>query len=147
MANILEQLTRKDTSDFVREHQIEITATRIPARADIDMSGWGKDASHWHITFRQVGRGNNRTMTTYYIMGSAYKHKPTAADVLDCLASDASGYDNARNFEDWASEYGYDTDSRKAYGTYQILGEQAKQLRQWLGNAAYTQLTEQTERL
>ena len=43
---------------------------------------------------------------------------PDLASVLSCLASAAAGYNNARKFEDWASEYGYDTDSRKAERIY-----------------------------
>jgi len=71
---------------------------------------------------------------------------PKVSDVLDCLASDSSGYDNARNFEDWASEYGYDTDSRKAYATYQTVAEQAKALKHFLGEVVYTELLFDTER-
>jgi hypothetical protein len=59
---------------------------------------------------------------------------PTLADVLGCLCADASGYDNARTFEEWAGDYGYDTDSRKAESTYRVVAEQAKQLRHLLGD-------------
>lgn len=72
---------------------------------------------------------------------------PRLADVLDCLASDANGYDNSRNFEDWASDYGYDTDSRKAEATYRIVAEQAKGLRYFLGDNAYRELIEDVDRL
>ncbi len=60
---------------------------------------------------------------------------PTASDVLDCLASDASEYDGTRDFEDWASDYGYDTDSRKAEATDRVIAEQAKALRHFMGDA------------
>ena len=59
---------------------------------------------------------------------------PTLTDVMGCLCADASGYDSARTFEEWAGEYGYDTDSRKAESTYRTIGEQAKQLRHLLGD-------------
>jgi len=72
---------------------------------------------------------------------------PDAATVLDCLASDSSSYDNARNFDDWCSEFGYDSDSRKAERTYRICGEQAKALRHFLGNDEYRHLLENVERL
>ena len=67
---------------------------------------------------------------------------PTIADLLDCLASDASGYDNARAFDDWCSEYGYDTDSRTAVRVYNAIAEQAHQLRLLLGDAAYAEALE-----
>ena len=72
---------------------------------------------------------------------------PTVADVLDCLAMDASSYDNSRDFEDWASDFGMDTDSRKAERIYRVSGEQAKQLRHLLGDEAYRDLIEDVERL
>jgi hypothetical protein len=73
--------------------------------------------------------------------------KPTAADILDCLASDCSGIDNARGFEDWASDYGYDTDSRKALATYEQCVKQAAELQRLLGRDAYNELLNQTERM
>lgn len=72
---------------------------------------------------------------------------PETASVLDCLASDAASYDNARDFEDWCADFGMDTDSRKAARTYRVCGEQAKALRHFLGNLAYQELLFNTERL
>ena len=48
-------------------------------------------------------------------------NSPTPADILNCLASDASAYENAKDFEEWASEYGYDTDSRKPKKIYKVV--------------------------
>lgn len=72
---------------------------------------------------------------------------PSLADFLDCLAMDASSYDDARDFSDWCSEYGYDDDSRTAERTYNMIAEQSKQLRRLLGDADYRELIENTERL
>lgn len=72
---------------------------------------------------------------------------PDLATVLDCLASDSSSYDNARDFDDWANDFGLDTDSRKAEATYRVCGEQAKRLRHLLGDEAYRELLERVERL
>lgn len=71
---------------------------------------------------------------------------PTVESVLDCLASDASSYDNARNFDEWAEEFGMDTDSRKAERSYKVVADQAKALRHFMG-AEYNALLYQTERL
>jgi hypothetical protein len=43
---------------------------------------------------------------------------PKLADVLSCLVTDADAI-NYSSFEDWASSFGYDTDSRKAEKIYQ----------------------------
>lgn len=85
--------------------------------------------------------------TIWFSQGEAHKTPPTVDDVLDCLASDASGYDNSRNFEDWCSDYGYDDDSRTAERIYRAIAEQAKGLRHFLGDDAYNRLLWNTERL
>lgn len=41
---------------------------------------------------------------------------PTATSALSCLLMDAEAF--GFTFEEWASEFGYDTDSRKAEATY-----------------------------
>ena len=100
-------------------------------------------ARHWRCTIRK----DRRRMTVYFSRGSAISGEPSVGDVLDCLASDASGYENARGFEDWCAEYGYDTDSRKAVKIYRTVERQASALRRMLGStAAYETLLWQTER-
>jgi hypothetical protein len=54
---------------------------------------------------------------------------PHAAGVLYCLLLDADGASNG-TFDDWCAEYGYDTDSRKALGTYLACQKTATQLRE-----------------
>lgn len=72
---------------------------------------------------------------------------PSCEDVMDCLASDACGIKNARNFADWCAEYGYDEDSRKAEKTYLACQAQHQQLRAFLNAAAFSALLFNTERL
>jgi len=55
---------------------------------------------------------------------------PTLAEVLGSLIMDGSADFNAQSFEDWASEYGYDTDSRKAEGIYNECVRIGRALRQ-----------------
>lgn len=59
--------------------------------------------------------------------------RPEFADVLHSLASDASVIDYG-SFEDWAREFGYDTDSRKAETIYRACLEIALKLRNALGD-------------
>lgn len=66
--------------------------------------------------------------------GLAHTSDPDAESVLENLLLDAQGYENATDFEDWASEYGYNTDSRKAEAIYNAVGEQTTKLRTLLGN-------------
>lgn len=67
---------------------------------------------------------------------------PDLASVLDCLRSDASSIDDARSFEDWAANFGYDTDSRKAEKAYRACQDSAQALRHFLGRKAYDALME-----
>jgi len=73
---------------------------------------------------------------------------PTAADVLNCLASDAAGVENARSFEDWCADYGYDTDSRKAEKTFRVCEQQRDSLKGFIGGPdAFEGLLFRMERL
>lgn len=66
---------------------------------------------------------------------------PDLADVLYSLASDADVLD-AGGFEEWASNYGYDTDSRKAEAVYRACLDIALKLREAIGEAGLTKLRE-----
>ena len=79
-------------------------------------------------------------------MGSAHKSPPTLADVLDCMAGESAGVENARDFADWCGEYGYDTDSRKVERTFKACQQQAADLKRLLGPAAYETLLWNVER-
>lgn len=78
---------------------------------------------------------------------AVYRPKPPElSSVLDCIASDCAGYESARHFEDWASEYGYDTDSRKAEYAYRQVGDEYRAFESLLGRAALRELMFETER-
>ena len=129
---------------FITGQQLEMSVR--PVKRNPHVSG-DQLPRNFKCTITMVGRGNHEPMTVYFSQGSAHKKNPTLAEVLNCLASEASGVDNARSFEDWASEYGYDTDSRKAERTYQICKKQAQDLKALLGQDAYNQLLYSTEGL
>lgn len=72
---------------------------------------------------------------------SYYPILPEPADVVSSLMLDAGVLD-AGSFEEWASNYGYDTDSRKAETIYRECLEIALQLRAGLGNSIMEELAE-----
>jgi|SRR5882672_3289550 len=119
---------------------IVMTATATDANPNMDDTS--HDMDHWSCKFRRAGSA--RVMTVIFSMGSGHHGKaPTACDVLDCLASDATGCDG-RSFEDWCGDYGYDTDSRKAERTWKATVRQSAKLQQFLGDdfAAFLYYTE-----
>ncbi len=126
--------------ELIAKHNIKFSQEYIGYRPDGMMD---KDMNHYKCRIT-VGR---RGFSLYFSQGYGIKHEPELAGVLDCLASDAAGYENAQSFEDWASEYGYDLDSRKAEKIYRTVKRQAEQLKRTLGDDAYKQLLWHTERL
>jgi hypothetical protein len=130
-------------ADFIAKHQIRMTSVhtdRNPHMADDD---WSRTATHWKCI---IGRGKAR-MTVPFSQGSAHTEAPTLATVLDCLASDASSVENARDFREWAEEMGGDPDSIKALKTYRLIQKQAAKLEALLGPDAYAELLWECERL
>ena len=67
--------------------------------------------------------------------------EPSLADLLGSLALDASVLDYS-NFEDWASDFGYEPDSQKAEKVYRLCLQTALQLRNLLGWDALSKLQE-----
>lgn len=85
-----------------------------------------------------------RSFEIHYSMGPGLKGKPTIEDLLDCVASESNSFSYNSSFEDWASEFGYDEDSRKAEQTYKVCKEQSEKLRDFLGSDLYWELLEET---
>ena len=124
---------------FIDNNGITIKAKSVdrnPHMSDTDMD-------HWKCVLARPGKRMTVTFSKGYGHNGA---EPTAAEVLDCLASDAAGLDNSRNFEDWCSEYGYNEDSRTAWRTYKTVVHEAVRLRHFLLDGLYDQLLYQVER-
>ena len=66
---------------------------------------------------------------------------PLLRDVMYSLLADYPVIDYG-SFESWASDYGYDTDSRKAEQTYRACLDNALQLRAALGDSVIAELQE-----
>lgn len=132
---------------FIKKYGISITSEWSDENPN--MHEW-RDANHYKVKLVRQPTKNDphrRQFTTYFSMGYSHTDEPKAEDVLDCLAMDTSSYENARDFEEWAAEFGYDTDSRRAERTYNVIGKQAKQLKRFLSEELYEELLWNTERL
>jgi hypothetical protein len=66
---------------------------------------------------------------------------PDSLDVIGCLAQDADCLDSP-TYEEWASNLGYDEDSRKGEAIYRLCLEHALKLRAALGEKALEKLRE-----
>lgn len=98
----------------------KLTGDKLP-------QGWNQKAHAFKVTLTY----RRRTMTTPFYQGLAHVHAPTAADVLECLLSDASV--DGQSFEEWASDTGFDPDSRKAEKIYNACVSQTTKLKTLLG--------------
>lgn len=127
--------------EFASKHNVTFSIMPINARPD----GLMNERPMFHYKVR-IGCGQH-SFGLYFSTGDGWKTVPELKDVLDSLASDAAGYDNSENFESWAVEYGFDSDSRKAEKIYRSVKRQAEQLERIIGTDAYEELLYKTERL
>jgi hypothetical protein len=88
--------------------------------------GW--DCNEWIATLEYDGK----MIETPFFTGLAIS-EPIVDDVIYSLLMDNIS-SNHTNFEDWAEEMGYDTDSRKAEQTYRNCLESGHKIRMLLGD-------------
>lgn len=74
----------------------------------------------WHCAISRIASdGKRRQIRTGYHLGSGHKRRePTVAEVLHSLAMDAWSVADSGGFDEWCSDLGYDSDSRKAKRMY-----------------------------
>ena len=129
-----------NVKQFCNKHKVKARAEWADSNPHMADS---QNMNHFKVTLKAAGR----QMTLYFSQGYGISGEPTAADVLDCLASDAASVENSREFEEWASDLGYDPDSRKAEKIYKTIIKQAERLKKFLGNDLYKTLLWDTEGL
>jgi len=116
-------------------HAPSYKATKAPARYSGHLSFWKAEAGAFEI------ENGFAAIPEWHGIRADKKRPlmPEACDVLYSLASDV-GVLNSSGFEDWASEMGYETDSRKAEKIYRECIETALKLRAALGDDGLTAL-------
>jgi hypothetical protein len=140
---------------FIEKHGITFTFTTGSIPGDRMDDSWLREDFHFDCLFRMGDESSRRQLASDYHMGKGHGKPvkrsdghvirvipphPDPAEVLDSLRSDAQSVDCARDFEDWASELGYDTDSRKAHASWLACMEIGRKLRFFLGADAYAEL-------
>lgn len=102
----------------------------------------------WEITFSRDGKVFNLD----YFTGMGLRKKPAkkwidpkpvapaAADVLYSVVLDAQACEES--FEDWAADFGYDTDSRRALETYLECQKNGNQYLRIIGQKERKQIAE-----
>lgn len=128
--------------EFVKKHNVQMVVTPITGKL---FDNWLTDAKHYTCTLfishpYTADSKQNRESFEYH-MGSGIKHGPRTDELLQCLALD-SGALNYDCFEDWADDFGYDTDSRKAEHTHKECLAISKRLKTLLGTDRFNELVE-----
>lgn len=122
--------------DFASRNGIKATAERAPENPHMPDN---RNADHWKVRLRHGGK----SMTLYYSKGHGHNgEKPTALEVLGCMASDAGLA--SESFEDFCGNTGEDTDSRKAKRSYDATRRQTDGLKRLLGAELFEALLEET---
>lgn len=108
--------------------------------------GWGCYA--WRVTLARAGQ----QFDTDYFMGLAHATKPktkwdtpkpkppTAADVISSLLLDSEALN--QSFPDWCDDFGYSSDSIKAFDVYRTCCDTGKNLRRVFTRAQLSELSE-----
>ena len=120
-----------NVKEFLQDYEVSCYVKRIYRRPDEDFIGFGPNARHYEITLYY----EDRHYRLHYSQGCAHTADPTLEDVLECLVMDSAYIDRASSFEEWADEFGYDTDSRKAEKIYKACKDQYENLQYLFGEA------------
>ncbi len=141
---------------FIIKNRLSITTEKWQDNPDWADSGLGY--RHYRVKLtKPMQNGARRQLITYYSankQGYSPRYRPPLAHVINSLASNSSGYDNAADFEDWAGDLGYDTDPHEEGGngnaalrTFLTIKRESAKLRLFLGAQAYESLLWETEKL
>lgn len=106
----------------IADLNIEFNAKEIGTRPDDLMDDPRFEARNYELFISR----ENQFFVTYFSMGIGLNREPELLTVLDCLITDA--FAGAETFEDFCSEFGYDTDSRRAERTWKACQETALNL-------------------
>lgn len=115
-------------AEFCKKHGIRLITEWTDSNPFADDS---VPMNHWRCTLRCAGR----QITLVFSMGMAHGGPPSTGQILETLVMDASGAD--QDFEEWASDLGYDIDSRRAERIYRGVVGQTAELRNLLGEGAF----------
>ncbi len=161
--------TQITIAEFVTTNKVKAEAVLLGKRKDEGKDGWkyflwnvtltrynpnGSEAATIDTEFR-TGEGciipkhllahykgiKRNTLAHEQMMHQwAKPEKPTVETVLNCLVSDSEAM--SQSFEEWAGNFGYDSDSRKAEQTYFACQKSGTLLIKLLGRVLLAKLQE-----
>ena len=119
--------TTPDLADLC--NRIGLALEWAPSDRNPHMRDMPPGSQHYKCTLELDGE----RMELRFSKGPACEYGVTVEEVVACLCMDALGYFNVDSFEEWAEEYGYDTDSRQAEKTYKAVANYAHEFKALCG--------------
>lgn len=129
----------KQADDFLKKHGITFKATMTADnKCPLFCDGKHIHGNRHRITMARKGAGGRFTLMFWNSYNDARDGSPVYAyDVLACITKADPG-----SFEDFCSEYGYDTDSRKAEKTYKAVVQEWKKVERFFSAEELEELWE-----
>ena len=140
MKTLVTSKQKNEQSQKLRDMGITLQLTQIPCRTDKASDQWSKDARHFHMTITRTGKKDQ--IAIEYSQGSAIKTLPDIEDIVFCLLGDSDPVINGYTFEEWASNFGYDVDSRSAEKIYRSCVDTGKKMLKMFSRQEIEQLQE-----
>lgn len=131
---------------FINRFDIQLSDVKEHGQR-VDEDGWEHNA--YTVTLRRWDAETDRwqEITTPWRAGLAIEGAPTVEDVLNSLRVDASSYDDAADFEDFAAQLGMSDDSITALTAYKACGDTRKRLVRFLGAEKHLERLYATDQL
>lgn len=130
-------MEEQDTiQNLVARHLITMKSVPADRNPHMEAGDWSSKAHHWKCTLKRKGL----QFTVYFSMGMLRPEEPSIEEVIDCLRADRDSIESSGSFEDWASELGYDSDSRKAFKSYSVSKKQSFKFAGFMGREALDEL-------
>lgn len=131
---------------FIKANKISLQPVRVENRPSGGGDWKGADR-HWAclLLCGKTVSGFPRAINVWFTQGAGHTKAPTAADVLDCLASDAQT--GAQDFAEFCADMVGDPDSIKARKTWKSCRKTARRLDFLLTSASLHSLVNEVERM
>lgn len=125
--------------EFIEKHNITSSITHLCLNPETNQDDWKVSISY-----------KGKKYTFDYHTGIGHRKngnpvKPNLKDILYCVASDCQSLDGCLDYESWASDFGYDPDSRKGEAIYRAVQKEASNMQKLLGHSIYLEFIDTTE--
>ena len=129
--------------EFLKGSDLAIRCQPVMVQRDGDDETPVSDPLHRYACELHGSNGDRPVKTVVETDNGA----PDVRKVLDAVAAESAVVDEARRYERWADQMGFDRDSRRGEREYRAARRQARLLRGLLGDERYAELLWEIERL